>query len=308
MTLLLSSCGLRLETADPEALVPDEVEVVRQRTTADAVALGTLATAAGGDAPPAALSRVAQVGRLHVTALGGVYTWEPPAPQGAPEPSREPTSTPGPVTPEDVAASLEETAASARADAASVADPEMARLLASVATSRLLLADAVRVEAGLEVQPHAPFEVPAQLPPGTGPSTLTPVVQSEDALGMAWEVAAARVQDGARAAAARRAAQHRGRAEAWALLTEVDATGLDPRRSAYDLPDELVAPASDAATTAEVLRGLERDLAASYASLVAAAQGEGRSALVDALVDTARHGWPASAAPPAFPGMPEQET
>lgn len=304
----LSACGLRLETPPPTAPEPDAVETVRQRATADALGLAVLAEHVAAPELPSA-QRSAEVAVLHVEALGGPYTWRPPdavedAGDGTP-PDEPPGGTA--VTPERLVQALEETAASARADAAAVDDPGMARLLASVSASRLLLADAVRRESGQEpAGTPEPFAPPEVLPDGVAGSTVTALVQSEDALGLAWEVVAARTPAEARAPAADRAAAHRDRALGWAEAADLVGTGLDPRRVAYDLPQPLLATGEDLTALRTEVGALERDLATSYASAVQAAAPEQRAALVDALVDAARAGWP-DGSPPAFPGMPEQD-
>ncbi|WP_155859537.1 DUF4439 domain-containing protein [Cellulomonas sp. KRMCY2] len=343
-----TGCGLRLQTPPPAPLVPDEVEVVRQRATADAVALEVLATSAAGhttDATVAALlGTVTDVCEQHLVALGGIYEPTPEAtaatapataapdgtvPEDAPDgtvpedavtddtvPGAAPTPDPSPspaqadaVDPAAVVALLVETAASAQADAAAVPDGPLARLLASVATARMLVADALRVAAGLPLDGldpalTAPFEVPDTVP-GVPATALVTLVQSEDAIGMAWEIAAARTADDPRAYAEQRAEQHRERAQHWAELGAVQGTGLDPRRSSYALPAALTATASDPAAVTTALADLEVQLAQSYASLVAAADPDGRSALVDALRDASRASTRLTGVIPAFPGLPE---
>ena len=334
-----TGCGLRLQTPPPAPLVPDEVEVVRQRATADAVTLDVLATSAAGDTTDATvaalLGRVTEVGEQHLAALGGIYEAMPEAAAGtapgvaAPDvPAPDETvpddsapdaaPTPGPslspvqeaaVDPSAVVALLVETAASAQADATTVPDGPLARLLASVATARVLMADALRSAAGLPLDGPdpaltAPFEVPDAIP-GLSATALVTLVQSEDAVGMAWEVAAARSADDPRAYAEQRAEQHRERAQDWAELGAVQGTGLDPRRSSYALPAALTATAADPAAATAALAELEDELAQSYASLVAAADPNGRSALVDALQDASRASTRLTGVIPAFPGLPE---
>ncbi|NCT92205.1 DUF4439 domain-containing protein [Cellulomonas sp. APG4] len=307
-TVGLAACGLRLETPPPTAPEPDAVETIRQRATADALTLAVLAEHAADPAVPSA-TRVAEVASLHAEALGGPYTWQPPEPSPAvtATPADDEAAAAQDVGPERLVQALEETAASARADAAAVDDPGMARLLGSVSASRLLLADAVRRESGQDAaDPPEPFAPPEDLPDGLTGSAVTALVQSEDALGLAWEVVAARTPVDARAPAAGRAEAHRGRALHWAEAADLVGTGLDPRRAAYDLPASLLSTTDPAALEGEVT-ALERDLATSYASLVDTAAPEQRAPLLDGLLDAARAGWPAGALLPAFPGMPEQE-
>lgn len=320
--LLTSGCDLRLETPPAAPLVPDQVEEIRQRVSADALALEVLAERAAeqqvDEALRAVVAGAGTTSAAHLEALGGVYDPTPRTPDGTPvtpdgaqTPSSGTTPTPAvpdPATAEALVALLVETAASARADSATTQDGPLARLLASVAVSRSLLADAVVRATGLEPPPAlAPTETLE--PPGTAglPSAaVASVVQSEDALGLAWEVWAGRSADDVRARAAQRAVLHRSRAEAWAEAAEIEGTGLDPRRSWYDLPADLTAAGADPALGQAQLAALEADLAADYASLVAVA-GEGtRSALVDALLEASREHVALGGALVAFPGLPER--
>src|SRR5674476_1253680 len=94
------------------------------------------------------LTRIAAVSREQAAAVGGLYE---PFPGITPEPSATPTATPVPMPPPDAAQVLDlltEAAATARADAGTVPDGRVARLLASMATGRLLLADALTVATG----------------------------------------------------------------------------------------------------------------------------------------------------------------
>jgi hypothetical protein len=181
-------------------------------------------------------------------------------------------------------------------------------VLAAVAVARVLLADAlsraVVLEDGAPVVD--PFEVPTELPAGVRDRDLVALVQSEDAVGLTWEVVAARRSGEERDQAAAHAVRHRQRAEDWARAAGISATGSDPRRSAYDLPSEITAADADPAATTATLAGLEGDLAATYASLVAQAQAGARSPLIDALLDVARTQVSLTGVVPLFPGLPEQ--
>lgn len=308
VVLAVSACGLRLETAPPAPLDPDAVESARQSATADAMALEALAGLAAQDADDAAaavLTSVAEASGHHVDALGGIYVATPsPGPA-----SSTPSPTTGSAVPEAAAtdaaavvALLDETAAVARADATLVPDAALARLLAAIATNRLLLAERLASTADVERPTTTPYRVPEAAPTGLSSELATAVIRSEDAAGLAWEVVAARRSDSARQVAARRADVHRDRAEAWAALLDVSGTGLDPRDAAYDLPDALVG-AADAQAATVAVRGLEQALAATYATAVASVPAEERGVMIDALVDSARNGWPGQV--PALPGMPD---
>jgi hypothetical protein len=341
----LAGCDLRWETPPPTVPVADEAESVRQRTTADALSLGVLAERAAAVAADPGVAAVAtEVGLAadaHLEALGGIYVPFPssstpatgataapsatasPAPTD-PGPTATETASPTPPAADPVQAATElvdlltETAASARADAGAVADGRLARLLAAVAANRLLLAESLAAAAGLPAPVGAPtdateggtapgvFVVPESVPTGVSEADVATLVQSEDAVGLAYEVVAARSADEARARSAARATEHRDHAQAWAEAAEIAGTGLDPRRTSYALAPVLTDPAGDpAAVTAELAR-LEGDLAVTYASLVPQAEPGSRTPLVDALVAATREHARLSGVTPVFPGLPEQ--
>lgn len=317
--LALAGCDLRLETPPPVTPTPDAVEQVRDATARDAVALADAAEEAAAGAPvevAGVLLQVAEASRAHADALGGVYVQFPEHPEGPDaatddaEPDGEAAgaedAAPGPpADPASVLAELSLAASAARSAADSVADGDFARLLASVAVGRLLLAEALARATGAEaVAPD--LAVPATAPAGLAPEDLAVVVRSEDAAGLVWEVAAARSADEAREAAARRAVVHRDRAQAWAVAAGVAGTADDPRRSTYDLPDDLVAAGATQEAVLAVGERVEADLAVVYASLVARADPGARGELVDAVAEYARRAVAAGAAAPTFPGLPER--
>lgn len=354
VTVPLAGCDLRWETPPPTAPVADEVESVRQRTTADAVSIGVVAgrtaTVAVDPAVAAVATEVARAADVHLDALGGIYVPFPSAttPDASPDPAASPTDTASAPTdtaspPTDTAspptasptapavdpvqaatelvALLTETAASARADAGAVTDGRLARLLAAVSANRLLLAESLAAAAGLPAPTGTPgpedgaadagttpgsSAVPDSVPAGVREADVATVVQSEDAVGLAYEVVAARSADDARTRAAARATEHRGHAEAWAQAAEIDGSGRDPRRPSYALAPVLTDPAGDpAAVTAELAR-LEGELATTYASLVPQAEPGSRTPLVDALVEAAREQARLAGVTPVLPGLPEQ--
>lgn len=308
--LVLSGCGLRLETPPPEPLVPDAVELVRSRTVEDALALAAgaadvaearSAAAAPDDALTPVLADVAAFSTAHAEQMGGVYE------SGLPSPTPTATPTRTPVADAGALLALVATAAdTARTDADAVEDGQLARLLASVATARAGLRD--RLGAATGTTPPEPVD-PAPSPAATvQPGPLTPetyadLVVAEDEVGYAYEVIAAKLSGDARAAAQADAAAHRGRAEAWARESGVDGTTIDPRRTAYALPGGI----DDPAVALELGRTLELRLTVAYASAVAVAPAGARLAVLEALrgadAEAAAHGAPRV----AFPGLPEQQ-
>lgn len=306
---LLTGCDLRLESPAPPELVPDATEIARQGAAEDAAALAVLARAAAAadTALAGQLEAVAAVSAEHLEALGGLYVAHPEAiPDADGTATASPAPPPVPVA-ADVVAQLTTTSASARADADALADAPLARLLASIAVGRALHASVLASAIGAPVPP-ASFTVPAAVPAGLGSAEVTALVQAEDALGLVWEVVAARSDDPARAAAATRAAEHRSRAEAWAVAGELAGTGLDPRRAAYDLPAQILDPATDPAQVTAVLGALEASLAQDYASLASSADAGARGPLLDGFAEAATAALGQTGVVPAFPGLPERAT
>lgn len=322
-TVLVTGCGVRLETPAPPLPVADGIETVRQRAAQDATELADLAHEAATTAvEPVAgiLVTIAADSAEHITALAGVYepfpgttsqaTTSDPTPTTAPDATSGQTPAPSPSAPADATAVLTllaEAAATARTDASTVPDGPMARLLASIATNRLLLAEALALAVGAPAPAPAPAEpaVPEALPTGMLVQEAVTLVQSEDAAGTAWEVAAARLADDARERAADRATLHRERAQAFADAGGFAGAGNDPRRSTYDLPDALTVAGAPAEGMQTAMGEIEAALAASYATLVAtAAQGE-REALIDLLADSTRAQVATNPSVPIFPGMPD---
>lgn len=310
--LVLSGCGLRLETPPPEPLVPDAVEIVRSRTVDDALALAAgaadLTAARSGTAAPddpltAVLADTAAFSTAHAEQLGGVYDSGLPVPT----PTATATATPTPVTDPAALLTLVATAAdTARTDADAVEDGQLARLLASVATARASLRDRLGAALGsTPPEPVAPAPSPAaSVQPGPlTPETYADLVVAEDEVGYAYEVVAAKLSDDARAAAQADAAAHRARAEAWARESGIDGTAIDPRRTAYALPSGI----DDPAVAVELGRTLELRLTVAYASAVAVAPAGARTAVLEAFrtadAEATAHGAP----PVAFPGLPEQQ-
>ncbi|WP_435735597.1 DUF4439 domain-containing protein [Cellulosimicrobium sp. PMB13] len=313
-------------TAVDDALAVEELAASVAPTVTDPTAL-------------AALDEARRFAEQHVQALGGVYDsglpeptatddGDPPGPVevttspavgdpgdgaagaddagsaedggGADTDEGTPDAVATPTT-DDVVTALVGAAQRTRASADLTDDPELARLLASVATSehvsarRLAAATGSAAAADLDVA-VAPVE---DAPSGVGAADLATLVAAEDAAGYALEVRGAQVDGEVRTTAVARAAQHRARAQAWALAAGTDGTDQDPRRTAYALPD-----GEDVTTLA---RRLETELTASYASLVATAAPESRGDALALLTDSwlAALSWGAS--PVAFPGMPEQQ-
>ncbi|MBD8079272.1 DUF4439 domain-containing protein [Cellulosimicrobium arenosum] len=327
LAVLLGGCGLRIETPTPTEPVPDARELVRETAVLDARTVSELVsevTPTVKDADVLALlAEVDDFATEHVDALGGVYdsglpsglgstddqprpavtTTAPRTDDEAAESSSEDTgsasATTEPATTDDVVTALVEASQRTGASADATQDGELARLLASVATSEDLSARRLAAATGSEAADVLVTAVPVvdEAPSGVGAADLATLVASEDSAGYAYEVRAAQTDGKVRTRAVERAAQHRARAQAWALAAGTGGTDQDPRRVAYVLPDD------DVRALAQLL---ETDLAVSYASLVATATPQSRATSVGLLEDawSAAVSW--GAAPSAFPGMPEQ--
>jgi hypothetical protein len=316
--VVLTGCDLRLETPARATPTLDAAQQARQAAAiaaADLADAGVAALASAAAAPvaqpgdPAAtaawLQRVVEASTEQLTALGGVWV---PFPSASPAPTPAASSAPSPaaVTVADVVARLVTSSDVAAASADGTSDPDLARLLASVAVGRALLAERLAAAAGLE--PPVVAATGAELtavPAGVAASDLADLIASQDALGYAWEVEAARVDEPARDVAAARAAAHRTAAATWAGLADVAGTGLDPRRAAYDLPDALLDPAVDDATRLAALATLEDALADVYTGLVAQAEPGARAPLLAALATAARTAADLTGQVPALPGTIE---
>ena len=304
---LLAGCGLRLETPAPDSLTPNVNEVARQRASADAVGLEVLARVAGGDPadPTTAIrSTVTAAAAEHLDQLGGIYRSGLAAatPPAGSSPAVTGTGEPAVASTDAVVAQLTLTAANARADALTVPDGALARLLASMSAARFLLARELAVAAGLPA-PDVPVVTAGTTPPvGVAPSALSALVAGEDEAGYGFEVIAAKLANAARASALARATVHRTRAEDWATLAEISRTDLDPRRTAYALPAGL----DDPAVATALAQTMEQSLAASYASLVADAEPASRTSLIDAIAEATAQAAAWGAPIPPFPGLPER--
>ena len=305
VTLTVTGCGLRLESDPPPLPVPDAVEIVRDRTASDAVTIAETAERAASTSPDAVadlLAALSAASAAHAEALGGPYT---PFPDLPPDTDAEPTATAPPtLAVDELVALVTASATSALADADATEDARLARLVAAVGLSRLLHADAIATAAGDPVPPPD-VTVPELVPDGVTGQQVSVLVQSEDALGLAWEVLAARFTDADRSAAADRATVHRLRAKDWAVVAGIAGTGQDPRRSTYALPVELTDPQAAVADLLAVTAALEAELAAGYLGAAGEAAPGGRTALLDLALDGLRAATVPGSAPPVFPGTAE---
>ncbi|MFD7309808.1 DUF4439 domain-containing protein [Promicromonospora sp. NPDC059942] len=327
--IILSGCGVRLETPPPTEPVPDAAEVLRRTAVADALLVADQAeTAATSDTIRAdvktELGVIAETATLQAEELGGEYD------SGlgdivADDSGSSPSATAEEPTPRAVVTSLRDAATRTRAAADQAPSGPLGRLLASISTSQTQHARTLAQLTGAEGPALPSTEIPEPTDPAPEPSDgdeasatpasaktdeapvaptglaaedLSALVLAEDTAAYALEVRAAQADEPIRTQALERAVVHRARAQDWAVLAGTAGTDQDPRRVAYAVPGP------DAATT-DLARDLENGLAQNYASLVGLAEPGTRAVLVALLTDSTLAGarWGAPAVP--FPGLPE---
>jgi hypothetical protein len=327
--IILSGCGVRLETPPPTEPVPDAAEVVRRTAVADALLVADQAdgaASANGVKPDvaAALDLIAEATTLQAQQLGGEYD------SGlgdivAEDAGASPSATTPEQTPRAVVRSLRDAATRTRAASDQAQAGPLGRLLGSVSAAQALYARDLAQLTGARGPALPPTEIPeptgsgaepgdaadasatpasaatgpAAVPTGLSVEELDALVLAEDSAAYALEVRAAKADGEVRTRAYDRARMHRARAQAWAVVAGTDGTDQDPRQIAYALPG------SDTATP-DLARGLEEDLAQNYATLIGVAEPGTRAILVALLTDATMAGaqWGAPTVP--FPGLPER--
>lgn len=328
--IILSGCGVRLETPPPTEPVPDAAEVVRRTAVADAMLVADQAEAAAAadgvrDDVAAELVLIAEAVTLQAEQLGGEYD------SGlgdivAERSSASPSATTPVQTPRAVVTSLRDAATRTRAAADQTQVGPLGRLLGSVSAAQVRYARDLaeltgargpalpsteipeRAESGAEpsdtdqtqaAPASSTATAPAVAPTGLSAEELESLIVAEDTAGYALEVRAAQADGEVRTRAHERARLHRARAQSWAILAGTDGTEQDPRRVAYAVPG------SDTATP-DLARSLEEDLMQNYATLISVAEPGTRAILVALLADAtlAAAQWGAPAVP--FPGLPER--
>lgn len=327
--IILSGCGVRLETPPPTEPVPDAAEVLRRTAVADALLVADQADgAAAADGVKtdvaAELTLIAEATALQAEQLGGEYD------SGlgdivADDTGASPSATTPEQTPRAVVSSLRDAATRTRAAADQAQAGSLGRLLASVSAAQTRYARDLAQLTGTRGPELPPTEIPepvepdaqpadgkdapattaasaegpAAVPTGLSAEELDALILSEDTAAYALEVRAAQADGDVRSRAHERARLHRARAQGWAVVAGTDGTDQDPRRVAYALPGRDTA-------TPELARDLEVDLAQNYATLTGVAEPGTRAVLVALLTDStlAAARWDAPAVP--FPGLPER--
>lgn len=329
--IILSGCGLRLETPPPTEPVPDAAEVLRRTAVADALLVADQAsTAATSDRinadVEAELTTIAESATAQADQLGGEYDSGLGDIVSEGTGGASPSATVQEHTPRAVVASLRDAATRTRAASDQVQSGPLGRLLASISTSQTQHARDLALLTGVKgpalpstqiPEPADPAPEPSEgdegsaapasatsdeapvAPTGLSAEELSALILAEDTAGYAFEVRAAQSEGDVRTRAHERAVVHRARAQAWALLSGVDGTDQDPRRVAYTVPG------SDTPTS-QLAIDLEAGLAQDYASLTGVAESGTRAVLVALLTDSTLAGARWGAPVVAFPGLPER--
>lgn len=297
---LVSGCGVRLETAAPTELVPNNNELARQALVNDfELVLQNVPAPAEVESTDVAevLDVISRQATARSAALGGVYV------SGLPSSTEPPTSADDPIsaspstgtaagTVESTVAKLLESSARARTSLELPDDPELARVIASSAIGQVLEAhDLAKAAEASADWPDA--LLPTQWTneaPVLSDDAFHSLIVSEDFAGYAYEVAAAMGEPDKRNPLLSVAQRHRDRAELLAQMAALSETPNDPRRAAYELPLDLTAD-KHVATAKElrgVLRSIEEGLASQYLQLVTQVSAHDRALIFDAALQSAR--------------------
>lgn len=310
---LLAGCGnVRIETAAPVEPEPDAIELVRRSAVADALALEAGAEHLAATPPTGAstaaqaeIDRIRALATTHTEALGGEYHSGLPAPEQHADGSQPAAPDESPSTPGELVAALERASLENALAADAAEEPGTARLLAAISAAQRLAAVRLGRFAYVPVTPWRELELAdplrtdllgTPLPAGLSEAELQTLVLAEDGARYAFEVAAARANEGAdREFFRARARNHGWRAEVWARLGGISNTSGDPRRTAYVLPDDF--------DHVQFELDLEEKLAQAYATLVGSAEPGTRRQLIELLTESALLRDQRGVAPEDFPGL-----
>ena len=263
--LLLSGCQVRLDTPDPEELVPDAAEQARSGAVADSLAIAAAADyllSSPDDVLAPVLMAISADSTQHVEALGGVYESGLPTPEADEEESPTPEPALGSdATVDSLIADLQAAAETNFTVALSQDSAEQFHLYGAIGVAQAVAADRLTVITGGEVSEIGPAVFPSTV--SVPESTRDSLILAEDQLGYLYEFLAARSgispqdsSDEVVASAAALRAQllglsriHTDRAEQWAAAGNISNTVADPREATYALPtevDEASIPHADA--------------------------------------------------------------
>lgn len=250
LALLLSACGVRIETPPAEIPSADSSEQARAAAVTRATWIATSAqnlADEGQETEAGVLSHIASGASQHASQLGGQWS-PPPRPTPAPTAAIDPPAS----TAADLIAGLVAGYEEAR-EGAAASTGDQAVLLSSVALWRAVAAHELAAATGAVD--------PATLPAGgvdetaLALSTLTggaDLARGLDAAAFGYETLAARSEDDARLAAWNaRAAQLRDTGDVVASAAGIAGGTEDPREAVYDVADLVALPADTAAATIE---------------------------------------------------------
>ncbi|WP_435299826.1 DUF4439 domain-containing protein [Timonella sp. A28] len=303
MSVTLVGCGVRLETAPPQELVPDPNEISRTAMVNDLLITQEVANSvAASDATTKIIKRadtISQDAAAQEDALGGVYLSginkdtdeaqaSPLNTTAAPTPtsgSAEPTESPEYSSPEDLLTQLLSSSNRIRASLDIPEDGELARLYGSIAINQLITAQSFAKTARVSFALPEDFTHTQWTHANAAPndSTLLSFITNEDATGYALEVIAAMSDTDEQAPIQKMAADHRRQAEFLAQLAEVSGTAQDPRKVAYELPFTLAAdqPRASKKERTALARELELTLAKDYLGYIPQAAPIARADLLN---------------------------
>ncbi|GAA1970319.1 hypothetical protein GCM10009718_02290 [Isoptericola halotolerans] len=188
VAVVLSGCGLRLETPPPGEPVPDTIEIVRRTAVSDALYVAELAEVAidrlDGRRPrlTAELERVATESREQADELGGEYD-SGLEPEGSPESSPETSADEERTSLQDVVDALVDASGRSRTAAGTTGDGPLARLLASVGAAQAVSARRVVEYVDGDLPPPVVPVVPrpAEIAPGDEEEDDSAAEPSDDA-------------------------------------------------------------------------------------------------------------------------------
>ena len=312
--LLVSGCGIdldelrRVRLDDDQPLprpTPGPDELARRAAVEDVDLLRRAAAAATGqgEQQEALLARLVEQHAVQLDALGAAdLVVETPTTAAPSEPA---PSTPVTLPPLPDLPALEAAAASTALTWVGRTSGAMARLLAALAAAHAVHARRLAAALG---QPLPPLPTPltdASTASGSirlsddAAAAVTTALQGEHAAAYAYGFVAARLTDGARAAAVAALAEHEDAVDELSDVLRAEERPVPAAEPAYRLPGPVTAPAEVQALALEV----EERLAVLHADVVAAAEGGVRVLAADLLVRTASRAATWRGAAVALPGL-----
>lgn len=290
LVAVTSACGVRLEVAPPSELEPTRDEIARQAVVLELDTVQRFSDAAMANQSTElvkTLETISEGSALRASKFGGTYVSGLPADVSSPSDSdtSEPIEN---VSPDEVSVQLLESAQRLRSTMNMPQDPQLARLLASIAIAHVGYARDISFQAG------TPFTLPAafdETPLATSTisldqETLNSLIMLEDRAGYLFEVIAAMQEKDSRDFARNSASSHRLIAQRLAELNQVSGTDSDPRVATYPVPLQLDAetPIATAESLYALAQQLESELVSNYLVALTQVEPEERASIADLAV------------------------